>query len=288
MSQLKLFSVSDQDPHQSQFTDYRVRESKRAKHVSIKISLEGEVELVVPPRFDRRKLPEIVAKRQDWIEKTRARLERDRAETPKDWTVEKPNTILFRYRSHQLDSELKTADAETAIAKGFGQSSKPDTEPDTGSLETWEVAYQPTNSQKIICIPQSNNQLLIKGDTEHLPSCQAVLRKWLTQRAHQEIAPWLRQLSSSLDLPFHNISVRGQKTCWASCSGGKNISLNFKLMFLPRPLVHYVLVHELCHTIHMNHSKDFWALVEQKQHDYSWRRKAIKKAWRYVPRWVDA
>jgi hypothetical protein len=113
------------------------------------------------------------------------------------------------------------------------------------------------------------------------------LRKWLAHQAHRELAPWLRQLSISLGLPFHNISVRGQKTCWASCSSGKNISLNFKLLFLPRPLVHYVLVHELCHTIHMNHSKDFWALVEQKQPDYAWRRAAIKKAWRYVPRWVE-
>ncbi|MGC1525969.1 MAG: M48 family metallopeptidase, partial [Phormidesmis sp.] len=64
-------------------------------------------------------------------------------------------------------------------------------------------------------------------------------------------------------------------------------SLNFKLLFLPRPLVHYVLVHELCHTVHMNHSKHFWALVAKKQPDYQWRRDALKKAWRYVPRWVE-
>ena len=130
-------------------------------------------------------------------------------------------------------------------------------------------------------------QLILQGNTAHLPACQDVLRKWLARRAQKDLAPWLRQLGFKLILPCRNISVRGHNTCCASCSNRKDISLNFKLLFLPRPLVHYVLVHELCHTVHMNHSKQFWALVGEKQPDYQWRREAIKAAWRYVPRWVE-
>ena len=136
-------------------------------------------------------------------------------------------------------------------------------------------------------IPSPNGRLTLRGNTEQPTTCQAVLRKWLAHKAHQELAPWLRQLGFELDLPCPRISVRGKKTVWASCSSQKDISLNYKLLFLPRPFVHYVLVHELCHTVHMNHSASFWALVEEKQPDYHQWRTGIKKGWQYVPRWVE-
>ncbi len=248
---------------------YKVRESSRAKRVSIKISVEGEVEVVVPPRFKRSKLPEILKKRQGWIEKTRARLLSDRVHTSEDWQVEKPDTILLRWRSNEIDDNHQNAYQQD------------------DAIETWSVGYDLMPGDKTICIPGPPHHITLKGNTDYLPACQAVLRNWLAYQAKRELAPWLRQLGLDLGLPCRNVSVRGQKTCWASCSVRKDISLNFKLLFLPRPLVHYVLVHELCHTVHMNHSKDFWALVGQKQPDYLWRRKAIKNAWRYVPRWVE-
>ncbi|MEL6160776.1 MAG: YgjP-like metallopeptidase domain-containing protein [Cyanobacteria bacterium J06623_5] len=285
MSQLDLFSTTEfaqadvpvpaVPAAASQMPSYAVRESQRAKHVSIKISVEGEVEVVVPPRFDRSRLPEILERRRDWILKTRSRLLRDHEQAPKEWKVEKPDKILFRWRSETVDAPT----AKRGLQRGFQR------DPD---LEAWSVTYQPSLGNSTRCIPQRNQRLTIQGNTDHLPACQAVLRKWLAHRAQRDLAPWLRQLGFELDLPCHRISVRGQKTRWASCSNHKDISLNFKLLFLPRPLVHYVLVHELCHTVHMNHSKQFWALVGEKQPDYPWRRDALKTAWRYVPRWVEA
>ena len=243
---------------------YKVRESQRAKHVSIKVSVEGDVEVVVPQGFDRSQLPDILARRKAWILKTRSRLITAAEDTPEDWNVEKPESILFRWQSCELD-EASTADTQR-----------------------WSVRYQPQNgNNKIICIPSLNNKLTLKGNTESTTICQSVLRKWLTHHAHKNLAPWLRQLGYELDLPCRSISVRGQKTRWASCSSRKDISLNYKLLFLPRPLVHYVLVHELCHTVHMNHSKQFWSLVEEKMPDYAHWDKALKKGWRYVPRWVE-
>lgn len=253
--------------------DYRVRESSRAKHVSIKVSLEGEVEVVVPLKFDRARLPDLLAKRQGWIEKTRSRLLKDRTQTVEDWHVERPETIVFRWRSQlRGDLDLPPSPAQQDLA------------PD---LDIWSVVYQPDKGNEILCVPTLDNRLTIKGNTGHLPSCQAVLRKWLAHMAHRELAPWLRQLGFELGLPCREISVRGQKTRWASCSSRKDISLNYKLLFLPRPLVHYVLVHELCHTVHMNHSADFWALVADKQPDYRQWRAELKQGWRYVPRWVE-
>ncbi|PZO11582.1 MAG: M48 family peptidase [Leptolyngbya foveolarum] len=248
----------------------KVRESGRAKHVSIKISVVGEVEVVVPVGFERTKLPALLEKRRGWIEKTRSRLINAAADTPEDWSAKKPETVSFRWQSDALE--------ETAAA------------------ESWQIKYlkgqrdSPTGRlrQRTQCIPLTNHRVTVRGNIENIPACQAVLRKWLAHRAQEDLSPWLRQLGFDLDLPCRRISVRGQKTRWASCSSQKDISLNYKLLFLPRPLVHYVLVHELCHTVHMNHSKDFWQLVGQKQPDYKQWDKQLKTGWRYVPRWVES
>ena len=66
---------------------YQIRESKRAKRVSIKISVEGEIEVVIPPQFDRNKLPDLLEQRRDWIEKTRSQLSDTAEATPDDWAV---------------------------------------------------------------------------------------------------------------------------------------------------------------------------------------------------------
>ena len=286
MSQLELFSNnkgsqkegsqkegSQKESHGSQVTcvlpDYQIRKSKRAKNVSIRISVEGEVEVVVPPDFDCSELPELLEKRREWIAKTRDRLLDTAEATADDWTVEKPDTILLRWQSESLDDPNKS-------------SAKHDK-----NIESWSVSYKPKPGNQTVCTPALGSSLTIRGDTEQAATCQAVLRKWLAHRAHRELAPWLRQLGFELNLPCRRISVRGQKTRWASCSSQKDISLNYKLLFLPRPLVHYVLVHELCHTVHMNHSDQFWALVAEKLPDYKQRVCELKTGWRYVPRWVE-
>ncbi|MEM9092177.1 MAG: SprT family zinc-dependent metalloprotease [Cyanobacteria bacterium P01_F01_bin.53] len=277
MSQLELFPSegtpqTQRDPQAIASTvlpEYRVRESKRAKHVSIKISVEGEVEVVIPPRFERAKLPEIMEKRKAWILKTRSRLLSAAEDTSDDWQVEKPTTIVFRWQSTSMQHSEPTAHATDE------------------SLDEWSVVYEPSAGNKTLCVPSLGNRLTLKGNIEQPRHCQAVLRKWLAHRAHRDLTPWLRQLGYELDLPCRRISVRGQKTRWASCSSQKDISLNYKLLFLPRPLVHYVLVHELCHTVHMNHSAKFWSLVEEKQPDYHQWRAELKQGWRYVPRWVE-
>lgn len=90
-----------------------------------------------------------------------------------------------------------------------------------------------------------------------------------------------------MDLPFSNFSIREQSTRWGSCSVEKNISLNQQLMFLPYELVRYVIIHELCHTKELNHSKRFWHLVEK--HDPNWQahRKALRLAQSELPKWLS-
>ncbi len=59
-----------------------------------------------------------------------------------------------------------------------------------------------------------------------------------------------------------------------------------KLLFLPPELVRYVFVHELCHTVHMNHSREFWRFLAVKEPGYMELDKQLRTAWRLVPAWL--
>jgi predicted metal-dependent hydrolase len=82
--------------------------------------------------------------------------------------------------------------------------------------------------------------------------------KLLRRKAHAYLPFKLKQLSEKHNLPYKRLSIRASKTRWGSCSSAKNINLSFYLMKLPEHLIDYVILHELAHTIHQNHSKAFW------------------------------
>lgn len=76
---------------------------------------------------------------------------------------------------------------------------------------------------------------------------------------------------------YQKITIRDQKTRWGSCSGTGTLSFSFRLMLAPPRVLDYVVVHELCHLTHMNHSKEFWNMVEDILPDYKEHRKWLKE-----------
>ena len=67
---------------------------------------------------------------------------------------------------------------------------------------------------------------------------------------------------------YYKITIRDQKSRWGSCSSTGTLSFNYRLIFAPPKVLDYVVVHELCHLTHMNHSKDFWNTVATIMPDY--------------------
>ena len=232
--------------------DYKVRESHKAKHVNLKISPHYGLEIVVPKGFDHRRIPEILQRKQKWIHK-----------------------ISQRFAAQQ---EFLTA---TAPDQTITQIELP------AIAETWQVAYYPTADSQVTVTEQAGQQLQIRGAIAHADLCHEVLREWLAHKARLHLVPWLQTVSHEVELPFEKASVRGQKTRWASCSQRKMISLNYKLLFLPPQVVHYVFVHELCHTVHMNHSSAFWSLVAEKEPNYEELDAELHNIWHYIPLWVE-
>ncbi len=133
---------------------------------------------------------------------------------------------------------------------------------------------------------EDNNTLRLCSDSRNKRMPFTLLKKWLRQKSCTILLPWLEKVSKDYGFPYNKAAIRFQRTRWGSCSIKKNINLNRTLVFLRPELVEYLMVHELCHTVEMNHSKRFWDLVGKHIHDYRVLDKELKSARRYVERWV--
>ncbi len=87
--------------------------------------------------------------------------------------------------------------------------------------------------------------------------------KDLCIKAEAYLPDRIREISEQTNLKFGRLTLRATRSKWGSCSGDNNISLSIFLMLLPKHLIDFVIVHELCHTIHHNHSPQFHALVDR-------------------------
>lgn len=97
------------------------------------------------------------------------------------------------------------------------------------------------------------------------------------QRILEKFVERVRYYEKLMGLYSRRITIKNQKTRWGSCSSKKNLNFNYKLAYMPQEVMDYVVVHELAHLRHMNHSREFWALVEQYLPDYRERRRWLKE-----------
>lgn len=153
--------------------------------------------------------------------------------------------------------------------------------------ETFQVIYQAEASNGVTLRIEPERVLRISGLIEEHTLCHQVLRRWLQRYAKQRLGEWLTQLTQETGLSYQGYSVKGQRSRWGSCSNQGNINLNYKLLLLPPAWARYTMIHELCHTVELNHSKRFWALVTQFAPDYPEIHHAMRGAMAELPHWVQ-
>ncbi|MCT7583743.1 M48 family metallopeptidase, partial [Aliarcobacter butzleri] len=95
-----------------------------------------------------------------------------------------------------------------------------------------------------------------------------VIEEFYKQKAQEKITKLVNKYSDIMKLFPVKLYFKNSKTKWASCSASNKISFNPEVMKLATSLIKYVVIHELAHIQHKNHSKDFWNLVKKNMSDY--------------------
>ena len=131
-----------------------------------------------------------------------------------------------------------------------------------------------------------DGRLVVSGDLGREALVRHVLQRWLLRAAHAHLVPLLASEATRHGLSFQRAQVRRQRTRWGSCSRAGTISLNACLMFQTADVVRYLLAHELAHTVHMNHSRRFWKLVERLEPGWKPLDRELARGWRRVPGWA--
>jgi predicted metal-dependent hydrolase len=112
-------------------------------------------------------------------------------------------------------------------------------------------------------VHRRGEELLVPAG-DHRPA----LERWYRRAARTEIASRLDLATTQTGSPYTTLTIRGQKTRWASCSRTGAMSFNWRLLLAPEPVLDYVVWHEVCHLQIMDHSPRFWSLLHQWCPDY--------------------
>lgn len=229
--------------------NYNVRESQRARNVTLKVSRRRGLEIVVPEGFDHQLVPEILSSRREWIDGQLKRIESLPGRFDQNWPPGHLSLqavgILFELQYREVSGDRINLDQQGARI---------------------EISRPP------------------RADDESLVS---LFVSWLKDYAKQHYAVLAEELSEESGLNYEKLVVRGQKTRWGSYSSLGTLSLNYKLLFLPEQLLRHVILHELSHSVYMNHSEEFWGLLNQLDPDTPLHDKQLSEAWKYLPPWLD-
>lgn len=152
------------------------------------------------------------------------------------------------------------------------------------------------NGSFVVTIPQKVNEKMVeefiikksKWITEKIKYFKKNPRTTITKHTLKEIKEYkekageyarlrLKYWNNYYNFSYNNITIKNTKSRWGSCSKKGNLNFNYKIVLLPQELADYIIVHELCHLGEMNHSANFWKLVERTFPNYKVLRKELKK-----------
>jgi len=209
--------------------DYRVRRSERARHARVVVSPEGQVEVVLPRRMALRHAEPLVAEKRRWIERTLRRFEAARAAAP----VRLEDRGIVPYLGQEL---------------------------------TLRVRVEPRRSR--VNVARRGEALEVSVATPGPQALRDALERWYRREARAEVEPRLDAATRRAGRGYRALSIRAQRTRWASCSSSGAMSFNWRLLLAPAAVLDYVVEHEVAHLEVPDHSARFWVLVERRCPDY--------------------
>ena len=121
-----------------------------------------------------------------------------------------------------------------------------------------------------------NFNLNITSPSDSNSDLERLFEKWQKKTAKVFITERVKKLAEKYNFKINKVNIRGQKTRWGSCSSKGRLSFNYRLMRFNKDIIDYVIIHELCHLVEMNHSQKFWKLVESYCPNYKLLKKELR------------
>ena len=218
---------------------YTLRQSDRAKRHRNIVTPKG-VEVVAPAGRDHQDTEAFVHSRRRWVHDEREKMQEILAASP--WPEHFVSGAKIPYRGRRMRLTVRTIPGDSII---------------TGYRNGFTVD-----------VPES----IPVGDRD--ATIRYVLELWLRRRVENDAQAFARRYSRRLGQEPKAIRIKDQKHLWGSCGRDRTVNLNWRLIFMPKTILEYAVVHELAHLQHRHHSAAFWSLLKSLLPDYE-----TRKAW---------
>ena len=222
---------------------YVFKRVPRRRHVHIFVNDEGTIEVRAPWRSSLAKAREVLRENAEWVVRTLEGVKEKLAQRPRLVTGTHLPLLDESLRLDVRPQAQMDLFAGTRQSRGGVQRRGSVLRVDTASLNEGEL--------------------------------RGLLEGWYRREAAAHLAARIEHYAPQLGVRPSRVTIRGQRSRWGSCSGRGTVSLNWRLMMAPSALADYVVVHELCHLRHMNHSPQFWAMVGGVVPDHRQRRRRL-------------
>lgn len=229
---------------------YTVRESARARHVRLTVSARDGL-VVVVPRGSRVDVETIVHSRREWALAALGQVASRREEHLSGTEAQLPSVLELR-----------------------------------ALRETWPVEYRHTESARVSA-RLDGGLVVVSGGVDDAEACAGALRRLVDRIAHDALSDLLEEGVDVAGVAPKRLRIGAPRSRWGSCSGRGTISLSRNLMFFPRPLALHVVLHELAHLKHPDHSRRFHAHLASLDPLASTHRVQLASAREHVPVWAD-
>ncbi|WP_420125873.1 M48 family metallopeptidase [Longimicrobium sp.] len=217
---------------------YVVRRSARARRQRIVVT-PGQVEVIAPESHTDEEIASFVHRRRRWVhDETERMAERTRPDPAAPTRFVTGAKVLYRGRRLRLTVQLADGDAVRVTHHG-------------GIVV--EVPRALTD--------QARNDAAEKG-----------IVAWLRARVREDVEQMVRRHAPRIGVSPGPVRIKAQKHLWGSCGRDGSININWQLVFAPRAVLEYAVVHELCHLKERSHGPDFWTLLGRVMPDFGARK----------------
>ncbi len=217
---------------------FRVIKNKRSKYIRLVVSENGDLVVRTPPAVTKKQILHTLNRHKAWIKKTTEKMQIHAINNPPPAYISGEKFPLF---GRKLTIHIQEG--------------------------TRDIASESDNE---ICVT------LKKGNMSQDDRSRQLLEKFFRDKAKEILRQRVPHFQKLMNIHINNIRIKNVRSLWGSSSSRKNLNFNFRIAFCPPPVIDYLIIHELAHQVHPNHSREFHEYVGRFQKDHIRMRKWLR------------